>query len=227
MISELISLSLHLVNIKYKYNMEQIIKHFTDNDAYTFTCQYYILKTYPRAEVTDEEIAFMSKNMYYLPLWYFTFLKGYRFNPKEVTISQDEEGHLDISVKGKWFSTIMWEMPILSCISELLHYLNGDFNKYDLQKEYLKSYDKMYKALQNGLIISDMGTRRRFSYQHHDNVIRSFVEAFKKAKEDISCYGNFVGTSNVWLAKRYNLRPIGTMSHQIISFEETVSGIFW
>lgn len=57
LISELISLSLHSVNIKY--NMEQIIKHFTDNDAYTFTCQYYILKTYPRAEV---EYKFFDRN---------------------------------------------------------------------------------------------------------------------------------------------------------------------
>ena len=238
--------------------MEQIIKHFTDNDAYTFTCQYYILKTYPRAEVeykffdrnntiypkgfaellqeqvnymqnviiTDEEIEFMSKNMYYLPLWYFTFLKGYRFNPKEVTINQYDEGYLDISVKGKWFSAIMWEMPLLSCISELIHTINGDTDKYDLRTEYWKSYDKMTKALHNGLIISDMGTRRRFSYQHHYNVIRSFVEASEKTAEDISCFGKFVGTSNVWLAKEFGLTPIGTMSHQIISFEETVSGVF-
>lgn len=238
--------------------MEQIIKHFTDNDAYTFTCQYYILKTYPRAEVeykffdrnhtkypkgfgkllqeqvnymenvviTDEEIAFMKAKMYYLPLWYFTFLKGYRFNPKEVTINQYDEGYLDISVRGKWFSAIMWEMPLLSCISELIHTINEDADKYDLRTEYWKSYDKMTKALDNGLIISDMGTRRRFSYQHHYNVIRSFVEASEKAKEELGCFGKFVGTSNVWFAKEFGLTPIGTMSHQIISFEETVSGVF-
>lgn len=238
--------------------MEQIIKHFTDNDAYTFTCQYYILKTYPRAEVeyrffdrnhtkypkgfgkllqeqvnymenvviTDEEIAFMKAKMYYLPLWYFTFLKGYRFNPKEVTINQYDEGYLDISVRGKWFSAIMWEMPLLSCISELIHTINGDADKYDLQTEYWKSYDKMTKALNNGLIISDMGTRRRFAYQHHYNVIRSFVEASEKTAEDLGCFGKFVGTSNVWFAKEFGLTPIGTMSHQIISFEETVSGVF-
>ena len=238
--------------------MEQIIKHFTDNDAYTFTCQYYILKTYPRAEVeyrffdrnhtkypkgfgkllqeqvnymenvviTDEEIAFMKAKMYYLPLWYFTFLKGYRFNPKEVTINQYDEGYLDISVRGKWFSAIMWEMPLLSCISELIHTINGDADKYDLQTEYWKSYDKMTKALNNGLIISDMGTRRRFAYQHHYNVIRSFVEASEKTAEDLGCFGKFIGTSNVWFAKEFGLTPIGTMSHQIISFEETVSGVF-
>ncbi len=32
--------------------MKQIVTHFTDNDLYTFTCQYYILMRYPRAEVT-------------------------------------------------------------------------------------------------------------------------------------------------------------------------------
>ncbi len=31
--------------------MKQIITHFTDNDLYTFSCQYYVLMKYPRAEV--------------------------------------------------------------------------------------------------------------------------------------------------------------------------------
>ena len=101
--------------------MRQIINHLTDNDAYTFSCQYYVLQTYPRAEVeytffdrngtiypkgfgelvkeqiglmphvmiTEEEIAFMKRRMYYLPEWYFTFLRGYRFDPHEVSVSQD------------------------------------------------------------------------------------------------------------------------------------------
>ena len=39
--------------------MKPIIRHFTDNDLYTFTCQYYILETYPRAEV---EYTFYDRN---------------------------------------------------------------------------------------------------------------------------------------------------------------------
>ena len=113
--------------------MQQIINHFTDNDAYTFSCQYYVLQTYPRSEVeytfydrnntvypigfakliseqldymrniciTEEEIAFMKRRMYYLPEWYFTFLRGYRFNPNEVNISQTNEGQLSITIRGK------------------------------------------------------------------------------------------------------------------------------
>ena len=177
--------------------MEPIIKHFTDNDLYTFTCQYYILETYPRAEVeytfydrngqiypagfdrllreqveymkdvtiTDEEVEYMTEHCIYLPLWYFTFLKGFRFNPAEVDIRQDAEGHLSISVTGKWFSAIMWEMPILSCISELMHTLRGDIDRYDEDLEYKRAVRKAEDIFGGGLTLGDMGTRRRLSFR--------------------------------------------------------------
>ena len=151
--------------------MRPIINHFTDNDLYTFTCMYYILQKYPRAEteycffdrnrtcypkgfaqllceqlehlsevvITDEEREYMTRSFPFLPYWFINvFLRGYRFNLSELTITQDEEGHLDIRVKGKWWSTIMWEMPILATISELMHELNGDTLKYDAEAEYKK-----------------------------------------------------------------------------------------
>jgi len=104
--------------------MKAIINHFTDNDLYTFTCMYYILQKYPRAEteycffdrnrtcypqgfdqllreqlehleevvITDEERAFMTRMFPFLPYWFINvFLRGYRFNSKELTITQDEE----------------------------------------------------------------------------------------------------------------------------------------
>ncbi|WP_273412536.1 nicotinate phosphoribosyltransferase, partial [Prevotella aurantiaca] len=243
--------------------MRQIIQHFTDNDAYTFSCQYYIMQTYPRAEVeytffdrndtiypkgfaellneqlgympnviiTEEEIDFMKKRMYYLPQWYFTFLRGYRFNPHELTVTQDEEGHLDIKVRGKWYSTIMWEMPILSIVSELMHHLQGDITAYNPKREYERCVEKTHKILSNGLILSDMGTRRRMSFDHHNMVIRTMKEVYEQGgfTDNHGFHpwtGRFAGTSNVYLAMQYDLVAIGTMSHQIIEFEECVSGIF-
>ena len=244
--------------------MEQIITHFTDNDAYTYSCLYYILETYPRGEVeytffdrnhtcypkgfdkllqeqvdympgvviTDEEIDFMARKMYYLPLWFFVFLKGYRFNPAEGAISQDEQGHLGITIKGKWYSTIMWEMVLLSCISQLMHTLNGDIDRYDAVLEEQRSREKARKALKAGLVISDFGQRRRFSMQHHDMVVRTFKEVQDEGgyTDDEGQFkkwlGKFVGTSNVYLAMKYDLTPIGTMSHQLVEFEENVSGVY-
>ncbi len=236
--------------------MKQIVNHFTDNDLYTFTCQYYVLQTYPRAEVrysffdrnhtkypegfgkllqeqidgmkdvviTEAEIAFMKSKIYFLPDWYYDFLRGYRFNPSEVHIFQDQSGYLSITIEGKWYSTIMWEMPILSTISELMHIINGDVEKVNWDNEYKNAFDKGIKAFTNGLTLSDMGTRRRFSLQNQSVVLKGLKDAYQSLGDNAS--GKFVGTSNVWFAKEYDLTPIGTMSHQIVCAEECVSGVF-
>lgn len=248
--------------------MKQIVTHFTDNDLYTFTCQYYILQTYPRAEVrysffdrnhtrypkgfgellqeqingmkdvviTDEEIEFMKKKVYFLPEWYYNFLRGFRFNPSEVHIFQDLEGFLSIMIEGKWYSTIMWEMPILSTISELMHIINGDMDKVNMEDVFLNAFAKGNKSIANGLLLSDMGTRRRFSFDVQHEVIRGLKEAQNSVNSGVgsnvgkiiesSKLGKIVGTSNVWFAKEFDITPIGTMSHQICSFEECVSGVF-
>lgn len=246
--------------------MRPVITHFTDNDLYTFTCQYYILETYPRAEVeytftdrngtvypngfaemlreqldhmqevviTDEEIEFMRRKCIFLPLWYFTFLKGYRFNPPEVDIEQDGEGHLHIGVRGKWFSAIMWEMPILSCVSELMHELRGDIAHYDEASERKRAIDKSIRIFSEGLVLGDMGTRRRMSFAHQDMVVGAMREVYAnpgkycpagKLTADGRWPGVFTGTSNVWLAMKHGTSALGTMSHQLISFEENVSGV--
>ncbi len=181
--------------------------------------------------ITEEEIAFMHRRMYYLPEWYFTFLRGYRFDPHEVSVSQDEEGHLNISVRGKWYSTIMWEMPILSIVSELMHTLRGDIDNYDPEREHERAAAKARQILSAGLILGDMGTRRRLSFDHQNMVIRTMKEVngqggYADEQGFHPWTGRFTGTSNVYLAMKYDLIAIGTMSHQLIEFEENVSGIF-
>jgi nicotinate phosphoribosyltransferase len=239
--------------------MKQIINHFTDNDLYTFTCMYYVLQKYPRAEteysffdrnrtcypkgfdallreqlehlaevtITDEEREYMTRAFPFLPYWFINvFLRGFRFNPAELTITQDEEGHLDIHIKGKWWSTIIWEMPILATISELMHILNGDADKYDAEAEYAKSLDKGRQMWQGGLTLGDMGTRRRFSFDHQERVIDALIQSYHEVKDetDGQC-GRFTGTSNVYFAMTKGIPCLGTMSHQCISFEEIVSGV--
>lgn len=235
---------------------KRIINHFTDNDLYTFTVMFYVLTTYPRASVkysffdrnskrypigfdkelrkqidmmanltiTDDEIEFMKKRIYFLPDWFYVFLKGFRFDPSQVNIFQDQSGYLSITITGPWYSAIIWEMPILSTISELCHIMANDTKHISLDLEYKKAYNKGIKAFKNGILLSDMGTRRRFSFEVQDTVVNALSDAQRDCANDAS--GKFVGTSNVYFAMKYDLTPIGTMSHQVVSFEENVSGVF-
>ena len=235
--------------------MKQIVTSILDNDLYTFTCMYYILQKYPHAQVgytffdrnrykypkgfaellqeqvngmanikmTDEEAAFMERKCYFIPSWFWTLLKGYRFDPSEVHISQDEEGYLSVEIEGDWWRGIVWEMPILSTISELAHILNGDIDKIEPEMEYKRSFAKCKKLITNSVVFSDMGTRRRCSYETQDILLKAFKDCSEKY---VDAPGKFVGTSNCHFAMKYDLTPIGTMSHQIISFEEIMSGVF-
>jgi nicotinate phosphoribosyltransferase len=116
----------------------------------------------------------------------------------------------------------MWEMPILSTISELMHLINGDLEKIDLATVFAEAYGKGIKAIENGIVLSEFGTRRRTSF----DVQHTVMEGLMKAQNNIKGDGAIVGTSNVWFAKEFNTKIIGTMSHQLCSFEECVSGVF-
>lgn len=166
--------------------------------------------------LTDGEASFMKEKCYYLPDWYFTFLAGYKFNSKEVSVKQDEDGHLSIEITGYLWRTVYWEVPILAIISELYHKEIGDDTKIDEWKIITDTDEKAIKLLQNGLIFSDFGTRRRYSFTVQDLVVKTFKESYNRAKH-YKVPGKFVGTSNVYLAMKYDLTPVGTMSHQVIS----------
>ena len=160
---------------------------------------------------SDEDVKFLEEKCQYFPNWFFTFLRGFRMNPDEVTISQDEGGHLNISIEGLLWRTVFWEMPILSTVSEMFHIMNGDDIDYNYNKEYQRAYKKALEMIKYGVRFSDFGTRRRFSFAHQEMVIKATINA-----QNHSCHDGFVGTSNVYFAKKYNLTPIGTMSHQFI-----------
>lgn len=124
-------------------------------------------------------------------------------------------------------------MPLLSIVSELIHHLRGDIQRYNPEHERARAIGKTREILSNGLVLGDMGTRRRLSFDHQDMVIRTMKEVYEQGgyDDDITGMhhnwtGRFTGTSNVYLAMKYDLTPIGTMSHQLIEFEENVSGIF-
>lgn len=175
------------------------------------------LKKMEELSLSEEEAKWMEEKMYYFPKWYIsTFLKGYRFDSREVNIYQDMSGRLHCTINGYLWRILMWEEPILAIISELYHKEIGD--TADLDEVAENTRKKFMKFQMHGINFSDFGTRRRFSFDVQDTVVKTFTELSKLfARGTGKEYVCFNGTSNVYLAHKYNITPIGTMAHQVVS----------
>ena len=163
--------------------------------------------------ITDEEIAFMRRKCYYMPEWFFTYLRGFRYDSRWTHVSQDEEGHLHIEFEGAWSDTILLEVKVLAIVSELYYMVTGLNKDFDYDDYYKRTYEKGEKLLSAGCIYSDFGTRRRASFKAEDVIVRAFRDC-QQSRSDWK--GRFVGTSNVYLAMKYDLTPVGTMAHEFI-----------
>ncbi len=233
--------------------MRQIINHFTDDDLYKFTMCCAVIDNYPRAQVkyqfidrnrtvypagfadlvreqvkmlenvviTDEEIAFMRARCYYIPNWFYTYMKGFRYNSDWVKVIQDEEGHLNIGFEGNWSDTILLEVKVLAIVAELYYIVTGQDAKFDYEDYYRRAYRKAERLLEAGCVFSDFGTRRRASFEAEDTVVRAFRDC--AAKRGHKPGGKLVGTSNVYLAMKYDIMPVGTMAHEFVC---AIGGMF-
>ncbi|MDD3387874.1 MAG: nicotinate phosphoribosyltransferase, partial [Prevotella sp.] len=77
------------------------------------------------------------------------------------------------------------------------------------------AYEKAQRLMGAGCIFSDFGTRRRASYKAEDTVIRAFKDCALKHSLDYK--GAFIGSSNVYLAMKHDVLPVGTMAHEFVS----------
>jgi len=88
-----------------------------------------------------------------------------------------------------------------------------DWN-YDNQEEL--AYEKAGTMLKAGCAFTELGTRRRRTFHGHDIVLKSLVQASRDfSRESGGAHtGRFAGTSNVHLARKYNVTPVGTIAHE-------------
>lgn len=162
--------------------------------------------------ITDEEVAFMRRRCSYIPGWFYSFLKGFRYKEEWVRVTQDAAGHLAIEFEGNWSDTILLEVKVLAIVSELYYIMTGKSDSLDYDDYYDRSYDKARRLIEAGCVFSDFGTRRRASFRSQDTVVR----AMKSCTAAHGGPGAFIGTSNVYFAMKYDLTPVGTMAHELI-----------
>ena len=172
--------------------------------------------------ITDEEVEYMKLKCPYIPRWFYTYLRGFRFNSNWVTVNQDSEGHLHIDFEGLWAETVLLEVMVLAIVSELFYIETGAADKFDYDAYYRKAYNKAVKMIKCGCKWADFGPRRRSSFKAEEVALKAMLDATRKESIAIN-FGRCVGTSNVYLAMKYNVTPIGTMAHEWIS---GIAGIY-
>jgi nicotinate phosphoribosyltransferase len=151
-------------------------------------------------KLTDDEANFLNTIPGIRPT-YVEWFKNYRYDPGEVVLQQNE-GKLSISIKGSWYRTIFWEIPLMALVSELFFKMTGQTPDIETDSRLTKKTENLSNARCQW---SDFGTRRRFSYDTQDCVV-NHMKFFK----------GFIGTSNVHLAMKHEIRPIGTSAHEMV-----------
>ena len=160
----------------------------------------------------DEEL-FLHQELPYLPPTYIDFLKGFRFNPDELIIEQDEAGHLNIIAEGLLYRVTLWETPILALVSELYYRITGA--KPDMEYAEQAITEKAKALAQEGISFSMFGMRRRFSFE----VELRMTELLKQHAGPC-----LYGTSNVHIAHLLGLKVSGTHPHEWIQFHGAMYG---
>jgi len=224
----------------YKYSMAQVVLHRIPGAMvkYRFKCRSQGVDLRPLARRIREEIgklaslSLISEEMQFLRSirWFkpdfVEFLKCYKMDPGLIHV-EEKDGHLDIWAEGSWLHTIFFEVPILAIVSEVRTESLGRDTRADA-KEAVERLDFKIKGLLAHIRSTDkpfrlfeFGTRRRFSREVQEAVLERLL--FHDAAIFRDTGRHFLhGTSNMDLARRYNLRPIGTMAHEFLQAHQAL-----
>lgn len=213
----------------YKFSMGQAIYHqFPDyKTTWTFKCRnkdvHFTpemveeikeqIKAYCSLKFTEDELQYLD-NIKWIKGSYIDFLRIWKPRYEDFEISNNAECGLSIETKGTWLNTSMYEIPALAIVNETYFRMNYNYDELLVSfKDRLE--DKFNKLKNNELCInvfSEFGIRRRLSAEAQELAVRKLVEL--NGIEGVR--SKFIGTSNVYLAKKYNITPVGTMAHEWI-----------
>ena len=214
----------------YKLHMQQaVFHHYPDATVVAqFRCrsddllgQYadqiaHQVKLMESLALTDDEFAYLS-GIPFFKSDYLNWLKNWRFNSQLLMI-KNEDGLLVIQIEGKWVDVILWEVPLLAVISEIVHQDRspniGVEQALARLKDKLAKFDEQTHNIDmSGFNLMDFGTRRRYSFAVQEAVVSYLQKHFT----------NFNSTSNYLLAYRLGLTPVGTQAHEWFQAHQRLS----
>ncbi len=215
-----------LENDLYKFSMGQAIyHHFSDyKTTWTFKCRNkdvvfsddvveeikHQIRMYCALRFDEEELEYLH-NIRWIKGSYVDFLRLWQPRYEDFHFGRDEEGNFTLETTGTWLNTSLYEVPTLAIINEVYFRMNHDYKQ--LLEDYKKRALEKCLKLQSGEYelnsFSEFGLRRRLSGEAQDHIVKLLQETQNPASR-------YVGTSNVYLAKKYGLTPVGTMAHEWI-----------
>ena len=215
----------------YKFNMDQVIfhKHTDLCGEYHFKCRNENVRFTPEmVEEIGEQIdalctlRFRKDELNYLRSIrfikndYVEFLRLWRPIREYVTMSLSDAGELSVIVNGPLFSAMQFEIYLLEIINEVYFRMAYDYD--ELLRSAEERLEEKIRAFQTGKYtfkFAEFGCRRRLSREWQDVVVRRLAQET----------GHCVGTSNVYLAMKYDLTPIGTYAHEFVQMYQGIDSI--
>ena len=215
----------------YKFNMDQVIfhKHTDLSGEYYFKCRNAgVVFTPEMAQEISEQVDALCRlrfthaeldylrSIRFIKNDYVEFLRLWHPIREYVTIELLEGGELSIVVRGPLFSAMQFEIYLLEIVNEVYFRMAYDYD--ELRRSAEERLNQKIADFQSGKYtfnFAEFGCRRRLSREWQDVVVR------RLAQETEHC----VGTSNVLLAMRYNLTPIGTYAHEFVQMYQGIDSI--
>ena len=206
----------------YKFNMNQVIfhKHTDANGEYYFKCRNSNISfTDEMVEEINEQIDHLCtltfkkdeldylRSIRFIKNDYIEFLKLWRPLREYVECKKLENGELSIAVKGPCFSAMQFEIYLLEIVNEVYFRMKYDYD--ELVESAKEKLEEKIKKLKDGTYtfkFAEFGCRRRLSREWQDYMVSQFISRTN------AC----AGTSNVYLAKKYGVTPIGTFAHEFV-----------
>jgi nicotinate phosphoribosyltransferase len=176
-----------------------------------------------RLKFTKDEIAYL-RTIRFFKKDFVDFLQIFRLQREFVKVEANA-GRMAITISGPWLHTILFEVFVLAIVNEC--YFAEQFQQWVKSPEVsnkstvwprdgyrcLKQKFELLKTAPEGFTFAEFGTRRRFSREWQDTVVKELKGS------------RLVGTSNVFLAKKYGLTPVGTMAHEFIQAGQGLRGV--
>jgi len=215
----------------YKFSMMQVVLHQypAAQVEYRFKCRNPGVNLVPYIEEIRAELKalcslrFTSDELLYLRTWRFLksdfvdFLDLFHLNEKyvQITPSDTHDGEIDIRICGPWLHTILFEVPLLAIVNEV--YFRHVATGLDLNEGRRRLHEKIALLRDTpdyaSCRIADYGTRRRYSRAWQGEVVTALRDGLGE---------QLAGTSNVWLARKLGLTPLGTLAHEYLQAHQAL-----